>query len=305
MEERLHVAADMNNLHISAQLDEFNTRKYDVRLHVANMMELIISKRNVSERFAATTTSASRDTLCPLWSALGFNVRRLHPDARNQESGVDESIHAMIGQWTSRTYAPNVKPVLVLLTGDANFNHGGTTFLDVVQSAVLKGWTVEIYSFKRSCSSRFALFAESCTSVILQYLDDWRDAILFTQRRYFPSQSHSQPQYTNSNFNAPTSTDTRKKYKTLQCRNFARGFCRYGSECHFLHGNEAASTSTPAAAGDDDTNKCCICMVEDINCTIIPCGHTQLCVGCAGQLSDCPICRGPKESALRIYLNTN
>lgn len=123
----IHVAVDINNAHVSAQLDQRGERVHGTRLRVSAVVDKMVAGRDVAQAFAATTTSPTRDGLAQAWSTIGFGVRRLNPDAGGHESGVDESLHAKILSWTSRQYSANIQPILILLTGDANCNDGGTT----------------------------------------------------------------------------------------------------------------------------------------------------------------------------------
>ena len=45
--------------------------------------------------------------------------------------------------------------------------------------------------------------------------------------------------------------------------------------------------------GDDDSNKCVICMTDDKSIVFAMCGHYSTCESCSMQLSKCPICRAP------------
>ena len=43
--------------------------------------------------------------------------------------------------------------------------------------------------------------------------------------------------------------------------------------------------------GDEDSERCKICMDAIIDCVLLECGHMVTCKKCGKQLSDCPICR--------------
>jgi hypothetical protein len=38
---------------------------------------------------------------------------------------------------------------------------------------------------------------------------------------------------------------------------------------------------------------CCVCLAAESDCTLVPCGHTVLCLQCATRLRACPVCRAP------------
>jgi hypothetical protein len=47
--------------------------------------------------------------------------------------------------------------------------------------------------------------------------------------------------------------------------------------------------------------KCIVCLDAPRNCCLDPCGHANLCVGCAEQLETCPTCRADIEQHIRIF----
>jgi len=51
--------------------------------------------------------------------------------------------------------------------------------------------------------------------------------------------------------------------------------------------------------------ECSVCMDNDINCVLYPCGHATMCLQCAEECNviqgECPICRSHVEKALRIF----
>lgn len=55
---------------------------------------------------------------------------------------------------------------------------------------------------------------------------------------------------------------------------------------------------------NDSEQECAVCMESSANSCLIPCGHTDLCMQCAGQLNPklCPICRQPVEGAIQIVV---
>ena len=208
----------------------------------------------------------------------------MEPDAHGRESGVDEALHAKILQWTTRRYAPNVQPIIVLVSGDGNKNCGGTTFLDILQSAVIAGWIVEIYSFRRSCSRMFQNFASSCPSVILQHLDVWRDQIVYTkglpaeasnsradQSLHQTSELSTTGALSSRGLSSPSGNvhhprdPNHPRHKTVPCRHFVTGSCRFGDKCTFLH-DDKGSQSGPS----EEESLCCICLATPRNCAIIP-----------------------------------
>lgn len=55
---------------------------------------------------------------------------------------------------------------------------------------------------------------------------------------------------------------------------------------------KAWETDSEGAADDDDEDvECCVCMEADADARLVPCGHDQMCMNCAKQVNECPICR--------------
>lgn len=46
----------------------------------------------------------------------------------------------------------------------------------------------------------------------------------------------------------------------------------------------------------DDENFCKLCLENQIDCTLIPCNHNELCFVCAKYLKYCPFCRDEVEN---------
>jgi hypothetical protein len=51
----------------------------------------------------------------------------------------------------------------------------------------------------------------------------------------------------------------------------------------------------------NDTKLCKICFEKEIDCVIVPCGHTACCCECAVPLKNCPFCRNPIGSVVKMY----
>lgn len=51
-------------------------------------------------------------------------------------------------------------------------------------------------------------------------------------------------------------------------------------------------------------NACVVCFEPIVNqYALVPCGHTTVCHGCANEMPNCPVCREPVQSVMRIYTN--
>lgn len=47
---------------------------------------------------------------------------------------------------------------------------------------------------------------------------------------------------------------------------------------------------------------CVICMAKPEEVAVDPCGHLSMCQGCAEQVQQCPVCRGPIGKLLRVFV---
>lgn len=53
--------------------------------------------------------------------------------------------------------------------------------------------------------------------------------------------------------------------------------------------------------GDEDSERCKICMDAIIDCVLLECGHMVTCKKCGKQLSDCPICRQNISRIVHVF----
>ena len=71
--------------------------------------------------------------------------------------------------------------------------------------------------------------------------------------------------------------------------------------------SSAPSAPRPAApapvqsSSSIDRDACVVCLDQKAVMAFMPCGHRCVCEGCAPALSECPMCRSPKQSVVRIY----
>lgn len=71
---------------------------------------------------------------------------------------------------------------------------------------------------------------------------------------------------------------------------------------------ECVASAAPAAPLEStlqtsDKNVCIICMVNPVDCVLIPCGHLQFCEKCSNKVVNCPTCRGPIERCVKTFPN--
>lgn len=51
-----------------------------------------------------------------------------------------------------------------------------------------------------------------------------------------------------------------------------------------------------------ESKQCKICMENDVSAVFLYCGHVISCLSCAEKVTDCPLCRQPIYSIMRIYM---
>eukprot|EP01028_Stygiella_incarcerata_P006976 TRINITY_DN28434_c0_g1_i1.p1 TRINITY_DN28434_c0_g1~~TRINITY_DN28434_c0_g1_i1.p1 ORF type:complete len:476 (+),score=119.37 TRINITY_DN28434_c0_g1_i1:171-1598(+) len=57
----------------------------------------------------------------------------------------------------------------------------------------------------------------------------------------------------------------------------------------------------PTTAARDEASTCRICMENEINCTIVDCGHAGCCDKCLRQVLKCPFCKTPITKVIPLY----
>ena len=66
---------------------------------------------------------------------------------------------------------------------------------------------------------------------------------------------------------------------------------------------ESAEPEPPKPASTETaTAECAICLDDDAEYAVVPCGHRCLCVNCSKAVSECPVCRGEMAAVLRVFV---
>jgi hypothetical protein len=58
----------------------------------------------------------------------------------------------------------------------------------------------------------------------------------------------------------------------------------------------------PASRRHEHDLRCVVCLTEPLCAIVLPCAHVCLCMACAARVTRCPVCRGERECARRVYL---
>ncbi len=90
---------------------------------------------------------------------------------------------------------------LILITGDGNANDNRTSFPHIVSTALDYGWTIELWSWKASLSSKFTdIQRKDSSKMKINSLDTYRTKITFTQKQQQQQQQQQQQPTISSRF---------------------------------------------------------------------------------------------------------
>jgi hypothetical protein len=141
------VFVDDSNLVLGARGRPFN---------IGKVVQSIHKSRAVKEK-VVVGSGAHRADHFRRWEEAGYLVSI--DERRGKEVFVDEALMSQIGKAVSRVYTP--ARILALVTGDGNRNHGRASFPEHIDTALLHGWGVELYSWKDSMSSVYGQYAKA------------------------------------------------------------------------------------------------------------------------------------------------
>ena len=65
--------------------------------------------------------------------------------------------------------------------------------------------------------------------------------------------------------------------------------------------NATNISSSSSAVANDESSVCSVCLTNRKEYAIVPCGHFCVCGDCSHMLLQCPLCRSPMRSVLKIY----
>ncbi|XP_037565091.2 baculoviral IAP repeat-containing protein 7-like [Dermacentor silvarum] len=75
----------------------------------------------------------------------------------------------------------------------------------------------------------------------------------------------------------------------------------------FYHGIINKKSDEDSDANEEEKNtcklQCKVCMENEANMAILPCGHMSTCIRCISNLSNCPICRNIIKGVMKIFLS--
>lgn len=184
MRNQAHMFVDNSNLIGGAQrvaLEREGVPWPAVRIYWRNFFELIESDYLPVTRCLAGSLPPGNDELWDYSRRYGYDTTLLkrveNDDGRLAEQAVDEVMHAKIAG-VLLDYDP--PQTLVLVTGDGNASEFGTSFLQQVQRALKRGWTVNVISWRGQLSNKFRLLATAHKEqVSIVELEDYFASITF------------------------------------------------------------------------------------------------------------------------------
>ena len=74
-----------------------------------------------------------------------------------------------------------------------------------------------------------------------------------------------------------------------------------GADGEELVGRPEPEPPRPAST-NPITAECAICLDDNAEYAVVPCGHRCLCASCIKSVSDCPVCRGAMTAVLRVFI---
>ena len=161
-----HVFVDNSNLYWGCQdADSPDTK---VQVSFRKVSAWVEGGRPTATRFVSGTMPSPVEEK---WRQLGYTVLSSASDAGGH---VDETLHAKILD----AVVMNRPGRAIILSGDGNWNNGGTSFARCAYAALRQGWFVEVVAWKRTCSGVYnVLQSASGNRLSVRFLDDVRDEV--------------------------------------------------------------------------------------------------------------------------------
>lgn len=183
----IHVFVDNSNIFGGAQrvvqTYEPHVPWPAIRVHIANVLDLIEQRRPAETRVLAGSVPPGNEDLWKYAKNKSYNtdlLRRVESDeGRLVEQGVDELLHLKIANVLLDRDRPET---LILATGDGKVSQFGTGFALQAERALRRGWDVEIWSWRGQLSRKFAQLSRPVgTELRIYQLDSYYHAITFVK----------------------------------------------------------------------------------------------------------------------------
>lgn len=179
--DRIIVAIDNSNIYIGAQecasLVNAGDRKRHVRVKLQNLVKILEKERLKVRGFACGSSPPATEHVWDVYRRLGYIVA-LEERRGRDEQRVDEGLHL----WIYKALCELSPGVLVLATGDGmkGKSECDTSFPRCAVTALERGWSVELYSWKHSLSSEWIKLSKKYPDrLTIDYLDKYVNYITF------------------------------------------------------------------------------------------------------------------------------
>lgn len=181
----VHVFWDNSNIWISLQnlcREREKVPPMALRVNVKALEDYVVRERRTGLKVIAGSYPPECEDLISYARSLGYDTKFLHrvdDGNRIREQGVDMCLHYRMLE----TIVDSDKPeVMALLTGDSGIDpESNTGFIKLVERALKKGWTVEVYATKDSLSQRNyqPLIDRFGSNLQIDYLDDVYEQVTY------------------------------------------------------------------------------------------------------------------------------
>ena len=161
MSKKVHMFVDVSNILLGAQFMKTGERDHNISIAVPNIVELVTGLRSAEQRVAVGSIPSRENPFWREWEQLNFKIyvmERVGATGHTREQGVDDVLHAQMLQTVSSNYSS--PRTVVLLTGDGNSNYERTSFPEVLERAMINGWSVELWSWSLSTSNVYKRFKD-------------------------------------------------------------------------------------------------------------------------------------------------
>lgn len=180
------VGIDNSNIYIGAQecasMVNPGDRKRHVRLKLQNLVRILERERSKMRGFACGSSPPATEHVWEVYRRLGYIVD-LEDRRGKDEQRVDEGLHL----WIYKALCELPPGVLVLATGDGlkGKSECDTSFPRCAMTALERGWSVEVYSWKHSLSSEWIkLTKKHPDTLTINYLDKYVNYITFVDGKH-------------------------------------------------------------------------------------------------------------------------
>ncbi|KAL9957854.1 hypothetical protein ACROYT_G034804 [Oculina patagonica] len=180
------VAIDNSNIYIGAQecasMVNSGDRKRHVRVKLQNLVRVLERERTKTRGFACGSSPPATEHVWEVYRRLGYIVD-LEDRRGKDEQRVDEGLHL----WIYKALCELPPGVLVLATGDGmrGKSECDTSFPRCAVTALERGWSVEVYSWKHSLSSEWIKLTKKHPDMLtINYLDKYVNYITFVDGKY-------------------------------------------------------------------------------------------------------------------------